>query len=258
MKIATWNINSVRARLDNVLSWLKTESPDVLLLQEIKCETDSFPTLDFDMAGYKSLILGQKSYNGVAILSKHPILNPQIGLGGIEDDPQARYLEATIDGVRIACLYAPNGNPVDSDKYPYKLRWMEALTRHARALYAQNIPVVLAGDYNVIPENEDVYDPAGWQNDALFLPTTRAAYRCLLNIGYTDAFRAAHPNQPHAYSFWDYQAGCWPQDKGLRIDHFLISPEAADRMTACQIDKSPRGAEKASDHTPVVLTLRPA
>lgn len=255
MKIATWNVNSVKARLPNVLSWLTAVAPDVVLLQEIKCETASFPALEFEQLGYRVHAVGQKSYNGVAILSRLPVEDLIERLPGEPEDPQARYVEGTVGGLRIASLYLPNGNPVGSEKYPYKLRWMERLKDHAQELLAREVPFVLGGDYNVIPAAEDVYDPEGWSEDALFRRETREKFREILNLGLTEAFRALHPAARHAYSFWDYQAGAWPRDLGLRIDHFLLSPQAADRLAACTIDRGPRGQEKASDHTPVLLEL---
>ncbi|ACI98445.1 exodeoxyribonuclease III [Rhodospirillum centenum] len=255
MKIATWNVNSVKARLPNVLSWLNAAAPDVVLLQEIKCETASFPALEFEPLGYRVHAVGQKSYNGVAILSRLPVEDLIERLPGEPEDVQARYVEGTIGGLRIASLYLPNGNPVGSEKYPYKLRWMERLKAHVGELLAREVPFVLGGDYNVIPAPEDVYDPEGWSGDALFRRETREKFREILNLGLTEAFRALHPAARHAYTFWDYQAGAWPRDLGLRIDHFLLSPQAADRLAGCTIDRSPRGQEKASDHTPVLLDL---
>lgn len=255
MKIATWNVNSVKARLANVTDWLREVAPDVVLFQEIKCETASFPAAAIEELGYHVHAVGQKAYNGVALLSKRPVTDLVTRLPGEEMDEQARYVEGTVDGVRIASIYLPNGNPVDTEKYPYKLRWMDRLRDRAAALLAQGGPVVLGGDYNVIPAPEDVYDPVGWRDDALFRQETRLKFQEILGLGYTEAFRALHPGVPRAYSFWDYQAGAWPRDNGLRIDHFLLSPQAADRLVACDIDKGPRGREKASDHTPVILTL---
>lgn len=254
MKIATFNVNSIKARLPNVLEWLKEADPDVALLQEIKCQAADFPVLEFQSMGYQVQAVGQKSYNGVALLSKQPAENVLEGLPGDETDEQARYVEATVQGVRVASLYLPNGNPVDSEKYPYKLGWMKRLKAHAATLLASEQPVVLAGDYNVIPEPRDCYDPAAWAGDALFLPETRRHFREIVNLGYTDAFRAIHP-QRVAYSFWDYQAGRWPRDEGIRIDHLLLSPQAADRLCDAGIDKKARGREKASDHTPVWCEL---
>jgi len=256
MRIATWNVNSIKMRLEPVLAWLKSSKPDVLLLQELKCETAAFPALEFTSAGYEAHALGQKAYNGVAIISRHKLENVAEHLPGDKDDAQARYLEATINGVRIASIYLPNGNPLNTDKYTYKLAWMKRLHAHAQKLLADEKPVALAGDYNVIPEADDVFNPKGWENDALYHPDTRAAYRDLIHLGYTEAFRALHPQKKHAYTFWDYQAGSWQRDNGLRIDHFLLSPEATDRLTNCFIDRTPRGQDKASDHTPVVIELR--
>ncbi|MCW5731949.1 MAG: exodeoxyribonuclease III [Alphaproteobacteria bacterium] len=251
MKIASWNINSVRARLPNLLDWLNEASPDVLLLQEIKCQDKDFPAEEIGDAGYNIATFGQKSYNGVAILAKSPIEDVLHGLPGDEADEQARYIEATVGRIRVASIYLPNGNPVASDKYPYKLAWMRRLARHARALVMQDEIAVLGGDYNVCPEEIDVYDPKGWTEDALFHPKSRAAFRVILNQGYTEAFRALHPGERNCYTFWDYQGGAWQKDNGLRIDHMLLAPLAADRLLGCDIDRKPRGREKASDHTPI-------
>ena len=261
MKIASWNVNSIRARLPIVTDWLASRRPEILLLQELKCEADAFPAEPFAALDYQAVVVGQKSYNGVAMLVRRPLAieRPLLALPGDEADAQARYLEATVAGLRVATLYLPNGNPVDSDKYPYKLRWMARLRAHAAGLLAQERPVVLGGDYNIIPEPEDVHDPEGCRNDALFRLESRKAYRALLHLGLTEAYRALHPavpGQPPAYTFWDYQAGCWPRNLGLRIDHFLLSPQAADRLESCTIDRQPRGLDRASDHTPVVLVLR--
>ncbi|WP_291716989.1 exodeoxyribonuclease III [Magnetospirillum sp. 64-120] len=255
LRIATWNVNSVKARLPNVMEWLDQAKPDVTLLQEIKCQDDGFPLMEFESAGWNVAVHGQKSYNGVAILSRHPMENIQRRLPGDESDEQARYIQADIQGLRIASLYLPNGNPTPGDKFDYKLRWMRRLVNHAKTLLAQDLPFVLGGDYNICPTDADVYDPAGWANDALCRPESRALFRELCHLGLTEAFRALHP-EPGRYSFWDYQAGAWPRDNGLRIDHFLLSPGAADRLTACDIDKAPRGKEKASDHTPVWIELQ--
>ncbi|SMF14381.1 exodeoxyribonuclease-3 [Tistlia consotensis] len=253
-KIATWNVNSIKARLPNVLDWLREAEPDVVLLQEIKCQDDAFPRLEIEALGYRCAVHGQKSYNGVAILSKEPLEQVSSGLPGDAADEQARYLEATSFGIRLACLYLPNGNPAPGGKYDYKLAWMARLAARAEALLADERPVVMAGDYNVIPEPEDCHDPRAWARDALFLPDTRRAFRRLLWLGYTDAFRALH-GEPHQYSFWDYQGGAWPADEGIRIDHLLLSPQAADRLTASGIDKAVRGREKASDHVPAWCVL---
>jgi exodeoxyribonuclease-3 len=249
VKIATWNVNSVKARLSHLETYLTDAKPDVLCLQELK--TEEFPATSIAALGYNIEYCGQKTYNGVALLSPHPISVTQRGLAGEDEDLQARYIEADIQGIRVASIYLPNGNPVDTEKYPYKLRWMARLKERAKQLLATEVPFVLAGDFNIIPENRDARRPEQWVNDALALPQSRAAFRAILNLGLTDAFRALHPDRTHAYSFWDYQAGAWPQDNGIRIDHLLLSPALADRLTACDIDKTPRGWEKASDHTPV-------
>ncbi len=254
MKIATWNVNSIKARLPNVLEWLDDAKPDVALLQEIKTVDDGFPAMEIEERGYNCAVHGQKSYNGVAILSKHPLEDVVCGLPGNTDDDQARYIEAWVDagdrGARVASIYLPNGNPAPGDKYDYKLRWMDCLAAHALDLLKSEEPVVLGGDYNVIPTDGDVHNPDAWADDALFRPETRAKFRTLLNLGYTEAWRSLHA-ETHVYSFWDYQGGAWQKDNGIRIDHLLLSPQAADRLTACEIDKGPRGKQKASDHTPV-------
>lgn len=258
MKIATWNVNSIKVRLGAVCGWLQEQAPDVLLLQEIKTTAEAFPRLEIEALGYHCAIVGQRAYNGVAILSRHPIENPQEGLPGDADDDHARYIEATIAGIRVASIYLPNGNPVETEKYPYKLRWMERLRDRVDDLLESGQPFVLGGDYNVIPEPRDVHNPAAWERDALFRLDTRRAWRTILNLGLTDAFRALHPTVGHAYTFWDYQAGAWQRDHGIRIDHLLLSPETADRLLACEIDKAPRGQPKASDHTPIWCELADA
>ncbi len=251
MKIATWNVNSVRARLPRVLEWLGSAAPDVALLQEIKTVAEGFPELEIGDLGYNVAVCGQKSYNGVAILSKPPIEDVLTRLPGDDADDQARYIEAVVGGVRVASIYLPNGNPVDSPKFPYKLGWMERLYDHVGELLGLEEAFVLGGDYNVAPEDRDVYDPAAWADDALCRPETRARYRAVVHLGLTDAYRALHPDAAGAYTFWDYQKGRWQRDEGLRIDHLLLSPQAADRLEACDIDRAPRGRDKASDHTPV-------
>lgn len=253
--IATWNVNSINARLPNVLEWLGAAKPDVVLLQEIKCQDAAFPREAVKDLGYQVATYGQKSYNGVAILSRWPILDVVRGLPGEPGDEQARYLEATVDGMRVASIYLPNGNPVGTEKFAYKLAWMERLRAHAARLLESGDPLVLGGDYNVIPEPIDCHDPKAWEGDALFRPESRRAFRALLHLGLVDAFRALHPHEENAYSFWDYQKGAFQLDHGIRIDHLLLSPAAADRLVACAIDKEPRRRPKASDHTPVVATL---
>ncbi|MEW5703261.1 MAG: exodeoxyribonuclease III [Pseudomonadota bacterium] len=254
MKIASWNVNSVKSRLPHLLDWLKAVKPDVVCLQEIKTVEENFPRLEIEAAGYQAAVVGQKAYNGVAILSPHPIEVLERRLPGDKADDQARYLEARIKGVRIACLYLPNGNPVGSEKFDYKLRWLDRLKRHADALLKTEEAFVLAGDFNVIPAGEDVFDPKGWEGDALYHTRSRAKFRTLLFSGLTDAFRGLHPEKL-AFTYWDYQGRAFDRDLGLRIDHLLLSPQAADRLLACDIDKRPRAKEKPSDHTPIWCEL---
>lgn len=258
MRIATWNVNSINARLETALAVIVDLNADVVCLQELKCEDHRFPREAFEDLGYNVATHGQKTYNGVAILSKHRIEEAAPGLPGDPDDDQARYLEAVIahdaGAVRVASMYMPNGNPVDGPKFPYKLSWMERLIAHARGLLALEEPVVLAGDYNVIPRPEDCHDPRAWAGDALFRPESRAAHRALLNLGYIDAFDALD-GRAGQYTFWDYQAGAWPKDHGIRIDHIACSPQAADRLKGLEIARSARGREKPSDHVPVVATF---
>lgn len=258
MKIATWNINGIKARLETVKTWLGAASPDIACFQEIKSVDENFPAEAFEELGYNVAVHGQKGFNGVALLSKLPFDEVVRGLPGDPDDIQARYIEGVVSVpsgvVRVVNIYLPNGNPIDSGKFPYKLAWMERLKARIEELLTYEEPFVVAGDYNVIPTPEDVYDPAAWLNDALFRPESRAHFRALLNLGLTDAFRACH-DEPHQFTFWDYQAGAWQKNHGLRIDHFLLSPQAADRLESCDIDSEPRGWEKPSDHVPVVLEL---
>ncbi len=253
MKIATWNVNSIKVRGPAVREWLAAHKPDALLLQEIKGE--NFPSDDFKAAGYESIAEGQKAYNGVAILTPKPATVVRNILPGDNNDTQARYIEVDYEGIRIVNIYLPNGNPAPGNKYDYKLRWMKRLYDHLKFLREENISFLVGGDFNVIPEEKDCYDPKAWINDALYLPETRAKFRMLLNLGLTDAFRVFN-TQDKQYSFWDYQAGAWPQNKGIRIDHFLLSPPLADRLQSCIIDKEPRGLDNPSDHTPVIVELR--
>ena len=257
MQIATWNVNSVRQRLEHVLAYLRDISPDVLCLQELKCADEAFPRAEIEALGYNCAVHGQKGFNGVAILSKCPVEITR-GLPGNEADIQSRYIEAIVpDGtgiVRVGCLYLPNGNPVDTEKYPYKLAWMDRLREHAARLLLLEEPLVLAGDYNVIPAPEDAREPQAWVRDALFLPSTRAKFEALVNLGLTDALRAT-TDASGLYTFWDYQAGSWQRDNGIRIDHLLLSPQAADRLESVSIDKGERGREKPSDHVPVRIKL---
>ena len=258
MKIATWNVNSVKARLDTVLAWLKEANADVVCLQEIKTTSEGFPAEPFEALGYNCAVHGQKSYNGVAILSKRPAEDVVRALPASEDDDHARYIEAVVPGdkgvVRVASVYAPNGNPPGTERFGYKLTWLERFARHAGHLLASEENLVLMGDYNIIPSPEDCFDPKAWTGDALFQPESRAAFRRIVNLGFTDAFRACHA-EPHCYTFWDYQAGAWVKDHGIRIDHVLLSPQAADRLVSCSIERKVRGWEKPSDHVPVLCDL---
>ncbi|MBB6307631.1 exodeoxyribonuclease III [Xanthobacter tagetidis] len=258
MRIATWNVNSIRQRLDHAVAWLKATDPEVVCLQEIKCQTEAFPREPFESLGYNVSVHGQKGFNGVALLSKLPLEDVTHGLAGDDGDEQARFIEAVVSVkggvVRVACLYLPNGNPPDTEKYPYKLGFMARLKAFAEDRLKLEEPLVLAGDFNVIPMPEDAADPAAWAGDALFLPRTRQAFRELIHLGLTDAVRAAS-DAPRLYTFWDYQAGAWQRDNGIRIDHLLLSPQAADRLIAVGIDKHVRAWEKPSDHVPVWADL---
>jgi exodeoxyribonuclease-3 len=264
MKIATWNVNSIKVRLDTALAWLKEAKPDVVALQEIKCVDDNFPAEAFEALGYNCAVHGQKTYNGVAILSKRPMedVTPRLPGGAPlpngQTDDHARYLEAVVTGdkgiLRLASIYLPNGNPVGTEKFAYKLAWMERLQRRAKELLAGEEPVALIGDYNVIPEDRDCYDPKAWINDALFQPQSKAALRAIEYLGFTDAFRARN-QQSGQYTFWDYQAGAWRKNQGIRIDHILLSPQGLDRLKDCGIDKHMREGDKPSDHVPVWAEL---
>jgi exodeoxyribonuclease-3 len=254
MKIATFNINGVRARLPALLDWLAQARPDVVALQEIKITDEAFPRAEIEDAGYSVATHGQKGFNGVALLSRLPLEDVSRGLPGDEGDEQARWIEATVGGLRLCGLYLPNGNPAPGPKYDYKLAWMARMEARAAELLAAEEPAALLGDFNVIPQAEDCFDPASWTQDALYLPATREAYRRMVHLGLTDAVRAVHPD-PKVYTFWDYQAGAWPRNKGVRIDHVLLTPQAADRLTACGIDAEVRGREKPSDHVPVWAEL---
>ena len=257
MRIATWNVNSINARLETVVRWFREANPDVACLQEIKCIDEKFPREAFESLGYNVETHGQKSYNGVALLSKTPMEDIRRGLPMGDGDEHARYLEAVISGprpVRVGCLYLPNGNPIGTDKFSYKLDWMTRLNNHARDLLAFEEPLVLAGDYNVIPEDADADDPAAWVGDALFQPESRAAFRALKWLGLTEAHSAINAT-PQDYTFWDYQAGAWQRNHGIRIDHALLSPQAADALRACDVHRHVRGWDKPSDHVPVVVEL---
>ena len=258
MKIVSWNVNSINARGEHVKDFLNGAQPDVLMLQELK--TQDFPAAEFEALGYHSFVKGQKSYNGVAILSKHDITPIRDALPGDDTDEQARYLEADINGIRVINIYLPNGNPVEDGqhkKFLYKLAWMDRLITHLKSLRAQDIPFLIGGDFNIIPSDIDCHDPNKWRGDALFHPQSLKRWHTLLNLGLTDAYRI-HNYAAESYTFWDYQAGAWPKNHGIRIDHFLTSPQITDRIESCAIDKNPRGWDRPSDHTPIALTLQNA
>jgi exodeoxyribonuclease III len=254
MRIATWNVNSIKQRLDHLLAWLGETRPDIACLQETKCVDDAFPREAIESAGYNVAIHGQKTFNGVAILSRRPFDEVTPRLPGDPEDDHARFIEAVVStgrgAVRVASIYLPNGNPPQTEKYSYKLKWMDRLIHYAAERLALEEPLVMAGDYNVIPDERDAQDPEAWRGDALFLPETRRRFRALQHLGLTEAVRAT-TDLPGLYSFWDYQAGAWQRNKGIRIDHLLLSPQAADRLTGSGIDKQMRGREKPSDHVPV-------
>lgn len=254
MKIASWNVNSIKARLENVKRWLEKNQPDLLLIQELK--GIEFPHETFQEMGYRAKAVTQKTYNGVAILSKNKQEVILDHLPGDDSGEQARYLEIRYNDIRVINVYLPNGNPVssDSEKYPYKLKWMDRLYERLKELRANQIPFVIAGDFNVIPDDKDCHDPKAWEGDALFRLETHQKWRALLNLGLTDAFRVFN-HEAEQYTFWDYQAGAWQKNNGIRIDHFLTSPAVTDRIINCTIDKEPRGKEKASDHTPIILEI---
>ncbi|MEM1087585.1 MAG: exodeoxyribonuclease III [Pseudomonadota bacterium] len=257
MKIATWNVNSVKARLPTVLEVLKAIDCDVICLQEIKCETDAFPYLEIEELGYTAHVHGQKSYNGVALLSRFEVEDVTKNLPDEADDEQARYIEALVLAdrpVRVGGLYLPNGNPAPGPKYDYKLDWMGRLKTRAQDLLANEEPLVLCGDYNIIPRAEDCWDETVWADDALALPDSRAAFRRLKHLGLSEAFEVSD-NRGHQYTFWDYQGGAFPKDHGIRIDHHLLSPQAADRLKDVEIYRKAREMEKPSDHVPVIIEL---
>ena len=257
VKIASFNINGIKARTNALMTWLREAQPDVALLQEIKSVSENFPSDLFKDLGYNVAVNGQKSFNGVAILSKLPIEDIVTRLPGDSEDDQARWLEVTIVGnqaIRMCNLYLPNGNPTPGPKYDYKLSWMRRLHEKAKELIDSEIPAFMAGDYNIIPQAEDAANIGAWEQDALFLPESRTEFRRILNLGFTDAFRAKNNGSGH-YSFWDYQAGAWDRDDGIRIDHFLLTPQCADLLKNCQIDKHIRSREKPSDHVPIWIEL---
>lgn len=257
MKIATFNINGVKARIEELTTWLQDSAPDVALLQEIKSVDDGFPRQIIEDLGYNVETHGQKGFNGVAILSKLPLEDVTRGLPGDDEDEQARWIEATVVGdvaVRLCGLYLPNGNPAPGPKFDYKLAWMDRLHARAKDLLTQEMPALMAGDYNIIPQAEDAARPDAWREDALFRPASRAAFRRIVNLGFTEGFRARTSGPGH-YSFWDYQAGAWNKNDGIRIDHILMTPQCADLMRDCYIEKDLRGREKPSDHVPVWVDL---
>jgi exodeoxyribonuclease III len=258
VRIATWNINGVKARIETLCTWLKDAAPDLVCLQEIKSVDEAFPREPIEALGYNVAVHGQKGFNGVAILSKLPLEETASGLPGDPEDAHARFIAATVSApsgvVKVASLYLPNGNPIGTEKFAYKLAWMARLEAWARASLAEEVPLVMAGDYNVIPEPIDAKRPELWTGDALYQPESRAAYRRLVGLGLTDAVRTCCP-EAGVYTFWDYQAGAWQKNDGIRIDHLLLSPQAADRLTSAGVDRTPRGWEKPSDHTPAWVEL---
>ena len=253
MKIASWNVNSIKARLDHVKGWLEERSPDVLLLQELKGL--EFPAEAFHALGYQSVAVPQKGYNGVAVLSRTPIQAVSTNLPGHDEDTHARFLEVMIADLRIVNIYLPNGNPIGTEKFEYKLGWMDRLREQLQHWLASDIPTVVGGDFNVIPEDIDCHKPASWIRDALFQPEPRARYREWLQLGYIDAFRSLHPDEKGQFTFWDYFRQAFENNRGIRIDHFLLSPSLRGRLQACEIDKAPRTLARPSGHTPIVLTL---
>jgi exodeoxyribonuclease III len=254
MLIASWNVNSIRARLGHVRNWLIANNPDVLLLQELKAA--EFPAQLFEELGYTSAAVTQKSYNGVAILSRQPMAIVSTTLIGDETDSQARFLEVITKNIRIANIYAPNGNPVGSDRFLYKLLWADRLHKQMQLWLESEVPTLVGGDFNVIPEDIDCHKPASWMHDALFQPEPRLRYRALIGLGYTDAFRSLHPGEGGHFTFWDYFRKAFEYNRGIRIDHFLLSPGLTSRLEICEIDKAPRALPKPSDHTPIMARFR--
>ena len=257
MKIASYNLNGIRARLPRLLEWLEREKPEAVCLQELKCADESLPIGDIEGAGYGAVWHGQKGFNGVAVLAREdtPKLR-RMGLPGDPDDSHSRYIEAEVGDVVVASLYLPNGNPVGTEKFEYKIRWFERLAAHSAELLEEERPVVLAGDWNVVPEDRDVFSVRATQHDAVMQPEARNVWRRMVNDGWTDALRALHPDEPKLYTFWDYTAGCWQRDLGFRLDHLLCSPEVSDRLSGAGVDKWARAQEKASDHAPTWVELR--
>jgi len=258
VRIATWNVNSIKQRIDSAVTWLAERKPDIVCLQETKCVDDAFPREPFEALGYNVAVHGQKTFNGVALLSRFPFDEVTNGLPGDEEDDHARFVEGVVStargALRIASIYLPNGNPPQTEKYTYKINWMKRLSAYTRERLTLEEPLILAGDYNVIPAAADARNPAAWTGDALFLPRTREEFRALVNLGLTDAVRAAS-DDAGLYTFWDYQAGAWQKNNGIRIDHLLLSPIAADRLADVGIDRHVRTWEKPSDHVPVWIDL---
>ena len=256
MKIVSYNLNGIRARLPRLIEYLDEQKPDALCLQEIKCDDDAFPIMEIRGAGYDGVWHGQKGFNGVAIAARGRVPDlRQVGLPGDPDDTHSRYIEAEVDGLVVASIYLPNGNPIGTEKFDYKLRWMDRLRERAATILAEERPAVLAGDFNVIPEDRDTFSRRAMASDALFQPESQAAFRMIINQGWTDALRALNPDEDRLYTFWDYTAGAWPRDAGFRIDHLLCSPQAADRLRGAEVHKWARAEEKASDHAPVAIEL---
>jgi exodeoxyribonuclease-3 len=253
MKIASWNINSIKARGEHVFRWLDNTQVDILFMQELKGVEETFPKAQFEERGYHLAINAQKTYNGVAIASKFPI--EVISNSILDGDEQARFLEVDINGIRMMNCYMPNGNPVDSEKYPYKLNWTKNLINKINLLKNKDISFLIGGDFNIIPTINDVHNPKAWEGDALYRQESWELYRTMINTGLYDAYRLKHPHETDCYTFWDYQGGAWPQNNGIRIDHFLLTADLADRLKSCTIDREPRGWDKASDHTPIIIEL---
>ena len=257
MKLVTYNLNGIRARLPRLLEYLEREEPDIVCLQELKSSDETLPIKEIEKAGYGGHWHGQKGFNGVAILAKGEEPKERMtGLPGDDEDTHSRYVEAEVGGLIVASIYLPNGNPIGTEKFDYKLKWLERLEARAKEILAEERPAVLAGDYNVIPEDRDTFSRSAMKNDALFQPESQQAYRRIVNQGWTDALRSLNPNAEKLWTFWDYQAGAWQRDAGFRIDHLLCSPQAADRLVSAEVHKWARAEEKASDHAPVGIVLR--
>ena len=257
VKLASYNLNGIRARMPRLLEWLEREKPDVVCLQELKCADEALLVADIEAAGYGAVWHGQKGFNGVAVLTRGdtPKLR-RIGLPGDPDDSHSRYIEAELgEGLIVASLYLPNGNPIGTEKFDYKIRWMERLREHSEVLLSEERPAVLAGDWNVVPEDRDVFSVRATAHDAVMQPQAREVWRRIVNRGWTDSLRALHPDEPKLYTFWDYTAGCFPRDLGFRLDHLLLSPEATDRLRGAGVDRWARAEEKASDHAPTWVEL---